>query len=97
MIDDFNFDLDKDGHVDPFELKVLAALKAADTAGSGTLTTAQFVKVLRGVAATEKDIDVAFFLDLWRSISSRVSGTYRPSPLGPGVMPCHKGTMYIGM
>jgi hypothetical protein len=53
-ISDFDFDLDKDGKVDPFEGKVLSALKAADTDGSGTLTPAEMVTVLRGMAATEK-------------------------------------------
>ena len=54
-IADFDFDLDKDGKIDPFEQKVKNALMAADTDGSGTLTPAEFVSVLKGMAATEKE------------------------------------------
>jgi hypothetical protein len=53
-ISDFDFDFDKDGKVDAFEQKIQNALKAADTDGSGTLTQAEFVSVLRQMADTEK-------------------------------------------
>ena len=53
-IADFNFDLNGDGKVDAFERKVHDALKAADTDGSGSLTAAEFMSVLRSMAATEK-------------------------------------------
>lgn len=54
-IADFDFDLDKDGKTDEFEKKVLQALQAADTDGSGTLTPAEMVTVLRGMAESQKE------------------------------------------
>jgi len=54
-IADFDFDLDKDGTVDPFEQKVKQALHAADTDGSGTLSPAEFIGVLKTMASTEKE------------------------------------------
>jgi len=54
-IADFDFDLDKDGTVDPFEQKVKQALHAADTDGSGTLSPAEFIGVLKAMASTEKE------------------------------------------
>eukprot|EP00966_Prymnesium_polylepis_P143332 3308625-Prymnesium_polylepis.2 len=54
-IADFDFDLDKDGTVDPFEQKVRQALHAADTDGSGTLSPAEFIGVLKTMASTEKE------------------------------------------
>ena len=53
-IADFDFDLDKDGKIDAFEQKVKNALMAADTDGSGTLTPAEFVSVLKDMAEGEK-------------------------------------------
>ena len=53
-IADFDFDLDKDGKVDQFEQRVSNALRAADTDGSGSLTPAELVSVLKDMAATEK-------------------------------------------
>jgi len=54
-IANFDFDLDKDGTVDPFEQKVKQALHAADTDGSGTLSPAEFIGVLKTMASTEKE------------------------------------------
>ena len=53
-IADFDFDLDKDGKVDPFEKKVLTSLKAADTDGSGTLTPLEMMSVLKQMADSNK-------------------------------------------
>ena len=53
-IADFNFDMNGDGKLDPFERKVMQTLKSADTDGSGTLTTAEFVSVLKTLADAEK-------------------------------------------
>ena len=54
-IEDFDFDLDKDGKVDPFEQKVHAALLAADVDNSGTLSPTELVGVFKGMAGKEKE------------------------------------------
>jgi len=53
-IEDFDFDLDKDGKVDPFEAKVLSALKVADVDGTGTLDNREMITVIRGMVESEK-------------------------------------------
>merc|ERR1719174_1194128 len=53
-IADFNFDINGDGNLDPFEKKVMAAFKAADRDNSGTLTPVEMLEIMRGMAESEK-------------------------------------------
>jgi len=53
-IADFNFDINGDGCLDPFEKKVMAAFKAADRDNSGTLTPVEMIEIMRSMAESEK-------------------------------------------
>jgi hypothetical protein len=53
-IADFNFDINGDGDLDPFEKKVMAAFKAADKDESGTLTPVEMLEIMRGMAESSK-------------------------------------------
>ena len=53
-IADFNFDINGDGDLDPFEKKVMAAFKAADRDNSGTLTPVEMLEIMRGMAEQHK-------------------------------------------
>ena len=53
-IADFNFDINGDGDVDPFEKKVMNAFKAADRDNSGTLTPVEMLEIMRGMAEQHK-------------------------------------------
>jgi hypothetical protein len=53
-IADFNFDIDGDGVIDPFEKKVMAAFKAADRDNSGTLTPVEMLDIMRKMAESAK-------------------------------------------
>lgn len=47
-------DLNKDGKIDAFERRALAAIKAADTDNSGHLTRQEFVSVMRSLVESDK-------------------------------------------
>ena len=53
-IADFNFDINGDGNLDPFEKKVMAAFKAADKDNSGTLTPVEMLEIMRHMAESSK-------------------------------------------
>lgn len=53
-IADFNFDINGDGNLDPFEKKVMAAFKAADKDNSGTLTPVEMLEIMRHMADQAK-------------------------------------------
>ena len=53
-IADFNFDIDGDGNIDPFEKKVMAAFKAADKDNSGTLTPVDMLEIMRKMADSSR-------------------------------------------
>jgi len=53
-IADFNFDINGDGSLDPFEKKVMEAFKAADRDGSGTLTPVEMLEIMRTMADSAK-------------------------------------------
>jgi hypothetical protein len=53
-IADFNFDINGDGNLDPFEKKVMAAFKAADKDNSGSLTPVEMLEIMRHMADQAK-------------------------------------------
>ena len=53
-IADFNFDIDGDGTLDPFEKAVMKAFKEADRDGSGTLTAVEMLEIMRKMAEGKK-------------------------------------------
>ena len=53
-IADFSFDVNGDGVLDPFEKKIKEAFHAADTDGSGTLSPAEMLTIMRQMYEGEK-------------------------------------------
>ena len=53
-INDFSFDIDGNGELDPFEKKLKAMFHAADTDGSGTLSPAEMLTIMRQMYEGEK-------------------------------------------
>ena len=53
-IADFNFDINGDGTLDPFEKAVMKAFKDADRDGSGTLTAVEMLDIMRKMAEGKK-------------------------------------------